>query len=227
MATNEIIKNLSIDCIIYSFHENKIHILLVRHAEGKSIGEWGLPGGYVRENEDLDEAAVRTLKLHTGLEDIYLEQLKAFGCVDRFPEERVITISYFALVKYEDIHLIPGESVFEVKWYALGEQPPLIFDHDQILNFSLNRLRQIVRHEPIGFRLLPQEFTLLQLQSLYEEILDTKFDKPNFRRKLLKMKLLIETKNKQQNVSHRAATLYRYDMDVYFKLKEKGFSFDL
>lgn len=227
MATNEIIKNLSIDCIIYSFHEDKIHILLVRHAEGISIGKWGLPGGYVRENEGLDEAATRILKLHTGLGDIYLEQLKAFGEVDRFPEERVITISFFALVKYEDIHLVPGESVYEVKWFALGEHPKLIFDHNYILEFALTRLKQIVRHEPIGFKLLPKEFTLLQLQSLYEAILNIKFDKPNFRRKLLKMNLLVETNHKQKNVSHRAATLYRFDLDVYDSLKEKGFSFDL
>lgn len=227
MANSEIIKNSSIDCIIYSFNDSKLQVLLVRHAIGKSVGKWALPGGYVKSDEDIDTAAVRTLKLHTGLEDIYLEQLKAFGAVDRFPNERVITISYFSLVRYKYVVLKPGESVYEAKWFTMDEIPPLIFDHKEILKFGNSRLRHIVRHEPIGFRLLPEVFPLLQLQSLYEAILNTKFDKPNFRRKLLKMNFLYDTKVKQKNVSHRAANLFRFDLEAYEKLKEKGFTFDL
>ena len=227
MYESKTLNNLSIDCILYSFHDDRLHILLVKHAEGKSIGKWGLPGDYVKSDEDIDLAAVRTLELRSGLEDIYLEQLKTFGAVNRFPSERVITISYIALVKYAEVIFKPRESVYDVKWFPVDDHPKLIFDHKEILECGNMRLKQIVRHEPIGFKLLPKEFTLLQLQSLYEAILNTKFDKPNFRRKLLKMKLLIDTQKKQQNVSHRAANLYRFDLNVYEKLEEKGFTFDL
>jgi len=227
MTKQKNLQVLSIDCIIYSFHSDKLKILLVKHAEGLSAGKWAIPGGYIMKDEDIDDAAVRILNLHTGLKDIYLEQLKAFGAADRYPTRRVITISYFALARYDEVKLEPGKSVLEVKWHPLGEHPNLIFDHNEILDFGINRLRHIVRHEPIGFNLLPEKFTFLQLQTLYEAILDTHFDKPNFRRKFSKMKLLIDTNTKQKNVSHRAANLYRFDMQVYKKLKEKGFSFDL
>jgi 8-oxo-dGTP diphosphatase len=214
-------------CIIYSFYDNQLRVLLVRHAEGISSGMWALPGGWVNEKEDLDTAAYRILKTHTGLNDVYLEQLKVFGNVDRYPYERVITISYFALVKESDVNIQAGTTVFEVRWFNICELPNLIFDHKEILDFSIQRLQHIVRHEPIGFILLPEKFTLLQLQSLYETILQTSFDKPNFRRKFLKMKLLINLKEKQKNVSHRAAHLYKFDIEVYNKIKNHGFTFDL
>jgi 8-oxo-dGTP diphosphatase len=223
----ETIKDLSIDCIIYSFHEGKIKILLVKHAKGASAGEWGLPGGYVNYDEGIDDAASRILTFHTGINNIFLKQLKAFGDVNRYPSRRVITISYMALIKYSEVIIKAGSSVYEVNWFNIDEHSKLIFDHQEILDFANIRLQQMVRHEPIGFNLLPTEFTLLQLQTLYEQLLNTTFDKPNFRRKLLKMGLLIDTKMKQQNVSHRAANLYRFDVEIYTKLTEKGFTFDL
>ncbi|MDC0584175.1 NUDIX domain-containing protein [Bacteroidales bacterium] len=227
MDQNNIIQNLSIDCVIYSFHEEKLKVLCVKHAEGMSTGEWGLPGGYVNGDEDIDAAAARILGRHTSLDNVFLEQLRAFGEVNRHPQKRVITISYFALVKYSDANIKAGPSVYQATWYPVDDYPELIFDHQKILDFGNQWLQHLVRHEPIGFNLLPTEFTLLQLQSLYEAILNTSFDKPNFRRKLLKMKLLIDTNKKQQNVSHRAANLYRFNEEIYNRLKEKGFSFDL
>ncbi|MBK3516065.1 NUDIX hydrolase [Carboxylicivirga marina] len=227
MTGTKAISNISIDCIIFSFHNDELHTLLLKWAAGKSRGEWALPGGYVNYDENIDAAASRVLKIHTGLDHVYLEQLKAFGDVNRYPKKRVITITYFSLVKYSDIKVEASESVYEVQWFPVKNHPELIFDHQEILQFGLNRLKQIVRHEPIGFKLLPLEFTLLQLQSLYEAILETKFDKPNFRRKLLKMKLLNDTGKKQENVSHRAANLYKFDLNIYEKLKDKGFTFDL
>ena len=224
--TNKI-NNISIDSVIFSFLDGQLRVLLVKHAEGPSEGQWGLPGGWVDEEESLDSAAYRLLDKHTGLSDVYLEQLKAFGDVHRFPDERVITISYFALVKASQAMVHAGSTVFDVEWFPFNDVPEMIYDHNEILNFGIERLQHIVRHEPIGFKLLPEEFTLLELQSLYEMILETAFDKPNFRRKLLKMKLLIDTKKKQQNVSHRAANLFKFDTEVYNRLKKKGFSFDL
>lgn len=224
--TNKI-HNISIDSIIYSFLDNKLRVLLVKHAEGPSEGKWGLPGGWVDNDESLDDAAYRLLNTHTGIKDVYLEQLKSFGDVNRFPNERVITIAYFALVKASQAMINAGSTVFDVEWFTFNDTPELIYDHREILDFSIKRLQHMVRHEPIGFKLLPEEFTLLELQTLYETILETTFDKPNFRRKLLKMKLLIDTKKKQKNVSHRAANLYKFDIKVYDRLRKKGFSFDL
>ena len=221
------INNISIDSVIFSFLNDQLRVLLVKHAEGPSEGKWGLPGGWVYEKENLDDAAYRLLNTHTGLSDVYLEQLKAFGNVNRFPDERVITISYFALVNASLANIQVGSTVFDVEWFPIDKIPELIYDHNKIQEFGLQRLQHIVRHEPIGFKLLPEEFTLLELQSLYETVLKTNFDKPNFRRKLLKMKLLIDTKKKQKNVSHRAANLFKFDIKVYDSLKNKGFSFDL
>lgn len=221
------IQDISIDCIILSFVNNEINVLLIKHALGESIGEWGLPGGYVRYDENLDDAASRTLKLHTGLENIYLEQLRTFGDVNRYPDRRVITVSYIALVNYDDSLVRIGETATDIKWVPIDRVQDLIFDHNEILEFGRLHLQHKVRHEPIGFNLLPETFTLLQLQSLYEAILETRFDKPNFRRKLIRMSLLIDTNEKQKNVSHRAANLFRFDEEAYHRLKEKGYTFDL
>ena len=163
----------------------------------------------------------------TGVSNIYLEQLRAFGDTERYPTKRVITIAYFALVKPEDYTLHAGFTASEAKWFKVSEIPGLPYDHGKILKAGLNHLRHKVRHEPIGFNLLPKKFTLLQLQELYEAILEKKLDKPNFRRKLMKMNLLEVCKEKQTDVSHRAASLYRFDKKIYDRLTEKGFTFEL
>ena len=227
MTLDSPIKSLSIDNIIFSFSDGDLRILLIKHAIGHSTGKWALPGGWVKYNEDIDSAADRLVNELTGIPNAYLEQLKVFGKVNRYPHERVITIAYFALMKVTEVHLMPGSDVYEAKWFSVNRIPNLIFDHNEIIDLGVKRLQHIVRHEPIGFNLLPFEFTILQLQSLYEAILQTSFDKPNFRRKLLKMKLLIDTGRKQKNVSHRAANLYKFDTKRYGSLKDKGFTFDL
>lgn len=227
MKEDKQISNLSIDSIIYSFHKGNFQILIVKHAAGLSAGKWALPGGWITYSEDVDEAAERLLKYLTGLSNVYLEQLRVFGKVNRYPSERVITLAYFSLVNYNETKISAGDEVSEAKWFTIKDIPELIFDHSDIVRIAIKRLQHIVRHEPIGFKLLPKEFTLLQLQSLYESILQVSFDKPNFRRKLTKMKLLIDTGKKQQNVSHRAANLYKFDPNMYQQLKSKGFSFDL
>lgn len=223
----EVVDALSIDCLIFGFQHDKLHILLVKHGEGISMGNWGLPGGWVLCNESLDQAAYRLLRDLTGLHDIFLEQLKAFGDPNRFPGKRVITIAYFALIAEDRYQLVPGFTASDACWFDLASTPELIYDHQQILDYGFAQLRHKVQHEPIGFNLLPERFTLLQLQSLYEAILGVKLDKPNFRRKILKMKLLVETGENEQNVSHRAAQLYRFDEAVYQRLLTSGFSFEL
>jgi len=223
---DETLETLSIDCVIFGFKDSKLHILLVQHGEGISIGKWGLPGGWIKYNESLNGAAYRLLSDLTGVKNIFLEQLKAFGETDRFPDKRVVTVAYYALIKEEDYEIIPGFTAADAKWFEIDSIPELIYDHNEILDFGFEYLRRKATHEPIGFNLLPNKFTLLQLQELYEALLETKLDKPNFRRKMLKMNLLIDCKEKQQNVSHRAANLYRFDQRIYQRVKQSGVSFE-
>jgi 8-oxo-dGTP diphosphatase len=223
--SDEIIEALSIDCVIFGFKNAKLFALLVRHGQGTTKGQWALPGGWIKYNESVDNAAYRILTAQTSVSKIYLEQFYTFGDLDRFPDKRVITVSYYALVNIESFELQPGNSVSEVKWFNVKNIPKMPFDHTLIVKKCIAFLRHKVQHEPIGFNLLPKTFSLLQIQELYEAILDVKLDKPNFRRKFMKMNLLVSCNEKQTDVSHRAATLYRFDKKVYDSLIKKGFSF--
>ncbi|MEL4307744.1 NUDIX hydrolase [Joostella sp. CR20] len=223
----KVMNAITIDCAIFGFEQGKLEVLLIQHAEGISKGKWGLPGGWIKEDESIDNAAHRLLKELTGISDLYLEQLKAFGDPNRFPLGRVITIGYYALIKKEDYDVKAGFTASDAKWYKIEDTPNLIYDHNEILKYSLAHLRNKVRTAPIGFNLLPEKFTLYQLMQLYQEILGVELDKPNFRRKILKMKLLVDLKEKQQDVSHRAAKLYKFDPEIYTKLAKKGFNFEM
>ena len=216
---------LSIDCVIFGF-SREIKVLLVKHAEGIGASRWALPGGWIHENESIDDAAYRILSLLTGVENIYLEQLRAFGDVHRFPSKRVITLAYYSLIKASDSNLEIGFIASDVQWFKLDQVPELPYDHQKILSFGFSQLQEKVKREPIGFNLLPEKFTLLQLQNLYESILNIRLDKPNFRRKILGMNLLIDCGEKEDNVSYRAARLYRFDKTVYAALSEDRFILD-
>lgn len=220
------VDGITIDCVIFGFNKQSLEVLLVQHAEGESIGKWGLLGGWLKPEESADDAAERILYELTSLDNIYLEQLKAFTDPKRVIERRVVTIGYYTLVNREDYNIKASLSVREVKWYKINEIPDLIFDHNEIFTFSLMQLRNRVRQAPIGFTLLPEKFTLLQLMRLYEEILGIELDKSNFRRKILHMKLLVPLDEKQKDVSHRAAQLYKFDPAIYEKLTQKGFNFE-
>lgn len=222
-----VLPDVSIDCLVFGLYKGRLNVLLVKHRDGIRQGEWGLPGGHIGSLEDLDNAASRILQDVTGAKDLFLEQLRAFGRADRFPNGRVITIAYYALVKQEEYQLAAGGPASDVEWVDIHEMPGLVYDHSEIFEHGLKSLRHKVRHEPIGFNLLPEKFTLLQLQELYESILDVRLDKPNFRRKMMNMKLLVDCNEKQQNVAHRAAALYRFDHSVYTALAEQGFSFEV
>jgi ADP-ribose pyrophosphatase YjhB (NUDIX family) len=221
----KLMENLSIDSVIFGFTD-QLKVLLVKHASGISKGKWALPGGYISQQESLDDAAYRILSLLTGIKDLFLEQLKAFGGVERFPNERVVTVAYYSLIKDTDYELAAGYTASDVKWFNANEVLQLPYDHIEILHCAWNQLKLKVKQEPIGFNLLSQKFTLLQLQNLYESILQLKLDKPNFRRKLLKTGLLIDCGEKQDNVSHRAAKLFRFDEQVYEELKRNKFNID-
>lgn len=226
-GTDNTLRNISVDNLIFTVVDGQLKILLVKYTEGLASGKWGLIGHWVKMDESLDEAALRVIKEVTLVNDLFLEQLSAFGQVDRYPLARIITVAYYALVRFDDVKINAGEKKVDVAWFDVEKVPKLIFDHEQILRAAIKQLQYKVRHEPIGFSLLPEKFSLLQLQEIYEAVLGQKLDKPNFRRKILKMNLLIDCHEKQKNVAHRAASLYRFDPEVYRQLSEFGFSFEL
>ncbi|QHJ12927.1 hypothetical protein FX988_03185 [Paraglaciecola mesophila] len=221
-----VIDSLSVDNVVLGIENGRLMVLTAKYNTGLAQGQWGLLGGWVSYDESIDDAAKRILKMITGVDDMYLEQFRAFGEVKRYPAERVVTIAYYALVRPDLYKMMPGGTASHVEWCDVHKLPNLIYDHGDIVKAVLSHLKNKVRHEPIGFNLLPEKFTLLQLQEVYEAILDVKLDKPNFRRKILKMNLLIDCEEKQQGVMHRAASLYRFDMVVYQKLCEHGFNFE-
>ncbi|MEL6559994.1 MAG: NUDIX domain-containing protein [Bacteroidota bacterium] len=218
---------LSIDCVIFGFEDQHLKILLYQRAIEPEINQWALPGGFINRDEDLDHAAARILNEITGVDNIYMEQINAFGAVNRYPLERVITIGFYALINPGNYNIMPGTGAKEAQWFNIDSMPSLVFDHTQIYSYALEKLRKKVRYAPIGFELLPQKFTLTMIQKLYEAVLGIEFDVRNFRKKLLKMNLLIKLDEKQDGVAHRAAYLYKFDQKIYEELTEKGFIFDL
>ncbi|MGK7943152.1 MAG: NUDIX domain-containing protein [Microcystaceae cyanobacterium] len=219
---------VTVDCVVFGLDEDKqLKVLLIQRDIPPYEGQWALPGGFIRLEENLEEAARRELKEETGIDQIFLEQLYTFGTVKRDPRERVITVAYYALINLNEYVIKATTDAREAQWFTVNQIPPLAFDHDQILQVALIRLQGKVRYEPIGFELLPQKFTLSQLQTLYEIILGQKLDKRNFRRKILKMNLLTELNEKQTGVSHRAAQLYQFDEEKYLQLKQRGFNFEI
>lgn len=222
----DVISSLSIDNLIFGLENAELKILLIKHAAASQDKQWALPGGWINQDENLRDAASRILHEHSGVSDIYLEQLKTFGKVDRFPDRRVVTVAYYALVSAEKYPMVETQGHLNASWHKISDLPTLLYDHKDILDYAIEQLRHKVTHEPIGFNLLPKKFTLLQLQELYEAILDMRFDKPNFRRKILKMNLLVDCKEKQTGVSHRAAQLYKFDEGAYKRLSKYGFTFD-
>ncbi len=218
---------LTVDCVVFGFDEGDLKLLLIQRDLEPFEGKWALPGGFVRVEESLEEAARRELQEETGVSKVYLEQLFTFGQPDRDPRERVVTVAYYALVKLSGHSVKAATDARNAAWFDVCDLPRLAFDHDDIIEAALLRLKGKVQYEPIGFELLPPKFTLTQLQHLYETILETPLDKRNFRKKILSMDLLLETDEIEQDVAHRAARLYRFDEAKYKQLKKKGFNFQL
>ena len=217
---------VAIDCIIFGFDDGQLKLLILKRDFEPAKGEFSLIGGFVNIDESLDEAAARILQNLTGLSDIYMEQLQAFGKVDRDPGERTVSAAYYALVKIQDIDPLHVENN-GANWCPLEELPPLIFDHDSMVDKALRRLRRRAANQPIGFELLPRKFTLPQLQNLYESIYQTKFDNRNFRKKVLDMNILHKLDEKDKSTSKKGAFLYRFDKRKYDKFVRDGFFFNL
>ncbi|HWY78149.1 MAG TPA: NUDIX domain-containing protein [Verrucomicrobiae bacterium] len=218
---------LTVDCVVFGFDEGELKVMLIQRDLPPFEGKWALPGGFVRVDETLDDAARRELEEETGINKVFLEQLYTVGDLDRDPRERVVSVAYYALVKLSDYRIQPTTDARNAAWFGVSDVPRLAFDHDKILALALQRLQGKVRYQPIGFELLPPKFTLSQLQHLYETVLEQKFDKRNFRKKILSMGLLIELDEIEQDVAHRAARLYQFDERKYQQLKKRGFNFEL
>lgn len=245
-----ILQNVSVDCVIFGFKNNKLNVLLwqaepellekflttkeeyeqikiifEKNPALKSDEFWGLIGTHLPTEEDMDGYAKKILQTATGLDNVYLKQVKTFGALNRVPHYRVITVAYYALINpdYHDLKLSPVAK--SVKWFDIENLPNVIFDSKEIIEKALKKLREEVQYHPVGFHLLPEKFTLTQLQTMYEVILDKKLDTRNFRKKIQNMGLLIDTNEKQTNVAHRAAKLYSFDLNIYRQLVEEGLNF--
>ena len=218
---------LTVDCVVFGYDQSELKVLLIQRGLEPFKGKWALPGGFVRVEETIDDAARRELAEETGLENVFLEQLYTFGSVDRDPRERVVSVAHYALVKLSDHKAKAATDAAEAEWFPISELPMLAFDHADIMATALARLQGKVRYQPVGFELLPPKFTLSELQHLYEAILGTELDKRNFRKKVLSFGLLVALKDKQMIGRHRPAQLFRFDADKYEKLKKRGFNFEL
>jgi len=218
---------VSIDCVVFGFDGKDLKVLLIKRGEIPFKDFWALPGDLMSPDEDLNFSVNHILKDLTGLSDLFFEQVETFGEIKRHPLGRVITTGYFTLIKISDYELNPSSFASKAKWFKVKKVKDLAFDHNIILDSSINKLQKSVRTRPIGFELLPQEFTLTELQLLYEAILDIKLDTRNFRKKILQMKFLKETGKFQENVSHRPAKLFQFDKKQYEILEKRGFNFEV
>ncbi|WP_020537762.1 NUDIX hydrolase [Lewinella cohaerens] len=211
--------SITVDCIIFGLDESQqLKVLLIRRKLDPYANKWALPGGFVHMEESLENAARRELKEETGVENVFMEQLYTFGSLDRDPRGRVISVAYFALVNLSEHTLRADTDAEDAAWFSINELPELAFDHSTILRVALDRLRAKLRYQPLGFELLPEHFTLSQLQQLYETVLGVpSLNKRNFRTRILKMGVLNEV-GRQTNVAHRPAMLFSFDKEKYQEL---------
>jgi 8-oxo-dGTP diphosphatase len=209
------------DCVIFGFDGVSIKVLLVERGIEPYKGMWAFPGGFMKMDETAEECARRELEEETGLKSASVEQFHTFTSVNRDPRERVITVAHYALVRLSEVK--GGDDAASAKWFSHDEIPSLAFDHDHILRLALKVLKERICFEPIGFELLPEVFTMTELQNLYEAILEVKFDRRNFYNKMLKLGILAEAEPRPKSAPSRIPTKYRFNASKYAELKQKGF----
>lgn len=209
------------DCVIFGFDGVKMQVLLVKRAEEPFKGSWVLPGGFLKMEETAEESARQMLQAKTGLKDTYIEQFHTFSDPNRDVRGRVIAIAYYALVRKQQVR--EGANVSDAGWFSLDELPEFRFDHRQMLDMALSKLRERIMFKPVGFELLPEKFTMRELQSLYEAILGVSFDRRNFSKKILHVGLLIDLNETSRPTLKREAKLYKFNAESYERLKDKGF----
>lgn len=244
MSTSSQLKfhpGLSIDCVLLGFHENQLKVLLLKM---KNLDQWALPGGFVNHDMDIDKAALNVLKERTGLDNIFLRQFYVFGDVARnkenladflmhrgviskemhtWFEQRFVTVGYYALIEYEKVKKPKPDMVSEkCEWHALETLPELYLDHSKIIDKALETVKLELNYQPIGLNLLPDQFSMPELQALYETVLGKKLDRRNFRRKILGYDILIATNKKRKGGKYRSPLLYEFDREKYKKAMEAG-----
>ncbi|MGN0004189.1 MAG: NrtR DNA-binding winged helix domain-containing protein [Sphingobacterium composti] len=211
----------TVDCLIFTFHEGKLKVLLNERNEYPYRDWWAMPGYFVDKQEEMEEAVNRIAYEHTGLKNIYLEQLAAMAGLKRHPEGRILTVAYMALVRYDDVKnkVKPVTNYMrQAKWFDVSDVPELAFDHNDILKLGLKKLKRNLNYSTAPFELLPEKFTLTQLQQIYEAILGETLDKRNFRKRMNNLGYLKELEEFQTGVSYRAARLYKLDKRKFLKL---------
>jgi 8-oxo-dGTP diphosphatase len=232
--------SLSLDCVIFGFHENELKVLLLKM---KNADTWALPGGFIYKNEDIEQAAIRVLKERTGIDDIFLQQFHVFGNPKRADKkfllgmlkkdgihvkkdnwilQRFLTVGYYALVDFAFVTPIPDLSSVACEWWDLQEIRELFMDHKHILDKALETLRLQLNHQPIGYNLLPKKFTMPELQKLYETILDKKLDRRNFQRRMTGYGILKRLSETRKGGAHKAPYLYSFDLRKYRKALQEG-----
>lgn len=209
------------DCVIFGFDGERLQVLLIERGIEPFKGRWAFPGGFIKMDETAEQGALRELKEETGMENAYIQQFHTFSNPNRDPRERVITIAFYALVRIQEVK--GGDDAASARWFPLDEIPALAFDHDHMLRMATQRLCQEIHFHPIGFELLPEKFTLRELQSLYEAILGITFDRRNFAKKMLHLEILNELDETVWPTPKREAKLFSFNAGKYEELKRKGF----
>jgi 8-oxo-dGTP diphosphatase len=211
---------VTVDCVIFGYERDSLKVLLIKRGLEPFKGEWAIPGGFVKMDETLDEAAQRELEEETGISKVYMEQLYTFGAVNRDPRDRIISVAYFALIKLSDAAAVQGGTdAAEAKWFDIKKLPALAFDHKEILQIAIERLRSKITYQPIVFELLPEKFVFSDLENIYETILQTELNRRNFRTKMLASGLVEELDEYLTGVSFRPPKLFRFDKKKYNMMK--------
>ena len=213
--------SVTTDCVIFGYDGKTTRVLLVQRGGEPFKGQWAFPGGFLEMDENALDCARRELEEETGLKEAYVEQLHTFTDVNRDPRERVVTIAYYMLVKTDKVK--GGDDAAKAQWFPVGDIPQLAFDHDRILRMATSRLKEQMHTEPVGFELLPETFTMSDLQNLYESVLEVHFDQRHFSSKILQLGILDEAGEVSSEISSKPAKIYRFNQDKYQQMKAKGF----
>ena len=224
--SNQSIK-LTVDAVVFGYEYGKISVLLIKRKYEPFKKKWAIPGGFVLNDESLEEAVERELEEETGVKISYLEQLYTFGSPSRDPRGRVVSIAYFGLVRPNTFKIFASTDAAEVQWFNIDELPELAFDHKKILEIAIKRLQGKITYEPIGFELLDKKFTFSDLEKLYTTLLGREIDRRNFRKKIIGLNVLDELDEKVSKGSGRPANLFQFNQKRYFRLKKEGIIFEI
>ncbi|QWX85223.1 NUDIX hydrolase [Cellulophaga sp. HaHaR_3_176] len=218
---------LSVDAVVFGYEEGTISVVLIKRKYEPFKGQWAIPGGFVLDNESLEQAVARELSEETGIKINYLEQLYTFGEPKRDPRSRVVSVAYFGLIKPSAFKIFASTDAEEVQWFNIETLPELSFDHAEILKMAIARLQAKITYEPIGFELLDVKFPFSDLEKLYTTLLGRPIDRRNFRKKILNLNVLDELDEKYSKGSGRPANLFKFNNKRYFILKKEGIIFDI